>query len=441
MQAEDFELVELTPWVPPATSAPLREVAFNARAWLPEDDRQLREFFAADTPIEHLAWIFDRSQTAVRDRLRALGLRRRSALPWNELEDEELARRYGVDSAADIARDLGRLVSAIYNRAAFLGLTEGNPPPWSEWEDAQLREGYARGVPLPQLARLIGRPLSGLSSRADALGIRHANKPDDWSDAEAARALELAQTGMRYLAIIEQLVAEGFPRRSKAGFGPKVRKLGYGRGWGRSWTPEEDDLLRKAYAAGDSLRNLGRRLDRPAGSLRYRAEELGLRGTHPNHDGFRQGPVWTEADEQVLRREFGRTCTRALAGRLGRTRSAVLVRANVLGLVHGMHKAWTDQEAQAIAVAWRIGIGLTDLGQMFDRDPSVVMKYARRLGFSMSDPARPVKPPRGPRAGRAAPTLEQLLAQATEVEASLKALPLKSRGGAAPPHPKRKTAR
>lgn len=441
MQDQDFELVELTPWVPPATSAPVREVAFNARAWLPEDDRQLREFFAADTPIEHLAWIFDRSPTAVRDRLRALGLRRRSVLPWNDLEDEELARRYGVDSAADIAQDLGRLVSAVYNRAAFLGLTEGNPPPWSEWEDAQLRAGYAQGVPLPQLARLIGRPLSGLPCRAATLGLRHASKPEGWSDAEAVRALELAQTGMRYLAIIDQLVAEGFPRRSKIGFGLKVRALGYGRGWGRSWTSEEDDLLRKAYAAGDSLRALGRALDRPPGSLRYRAEELGLRGHHPRRDGFRQGPVWTEAEDQVLRAEFGKAATKSIAARLGRTRSGVLVRANTLGLVHGMHKPWTDREAQAIAVAWRIGLGLTDLGQMFDRGPSVVMKYARRLGFCMSDPARPVKPPRGPRAGRVAPTFEQLLAQATASEASLKALPLKPRGAAAPSHPKRKTAR
>lgn len=441
MQGADFELVELAPYVPPAAPAPLREVAFSARAWLPEDDRELREFFAADTPIETLAWKFDRSVTAVRDRLRALGLRRRSTLPWNGLEDEELARRYGGEPAADIAQDLGRLVSAVYNRAAFLGLTEGNPPPWSAWEDAQLRAGYAEGVLLPELARLIGRPLSGLSARAETLGIRHANKPDDWSDAEMSRALELAQTGMRYLAIIEQLVVEGFPRRTKNGFGQKLRILGYGRGWGRLWTAEEDDRLRQAYARSDSIRALAAALDRKPGSLRWRAGELGLQGTHANHDGFRQGPVWTDADDQVLRDEYGKTPTKALAARLGREKGGVLQRANVLGLVHGMHKAWTDDHARAVAIAWRVGIGLTDLELTLGRHIALIGKYAKRMGLSFTDPARPAKAPRGPRAGRTPPTLEQILAQANDAERAIKALPLKPRGKAAPSYPKKEASR
>ena len=49
--------------------------------------------------------------------------------------------------------------------------------------------------------------------------------------------------GHRYMAIIEMLVSEGFPRRSKAGFNPRLRKLGYGRGWGRAWISDEDELL------------------------------------------------------------------------------------------------------------------------------------------------------------------------------------------------------
>src|SRR3546814_2408665 len=49
------------------------------------------------------------------------------------------------------------------------------------------------------------------------------------------------------------MVAEGFPERTIRGFGPAIRKLGYGRGWGRPWSAEEDALLSRAYAQGLSL--------------------------------------------------------------------------------------------------------------------------------------------------------------------------------------------
>ena len=93
------------------------------------------------------------------------------------------------------------------------------------------------------------------------------------------------------------MVAEGFPRRTKAGFGPHLRKLGYGRGWGRPWTSDEDALLMRVYADGTSRTPLIARLGRTTHSIKWRAEYLGLRGTHANRDGFRSG--------QALRRTGG----------------------------------------------------------------------------------------------------------------------------------------
>ncbi|KAK0339791.1 hypothetical protein LTR94_033162, partial [Friedmanniomyces endolithicus] len=138
---------------------------------------------------------------AVAERIALLGLRRNSARAWTELDDAELTRRYSAEPTASIASDLGRSCSAVYARARILDLTEGNPAEWTPWEDAQLVEGYRRGVPLAQIATLIGRPFGGLSSRAGALGIVHANHPPDWSEAETARALDLAEAGHRYTAI------------------------------------------------------------------------------------------------------------------------------------------------------------------------------------------------------------------------------------------------
>lgn len=140
---------------------------------------------------------------------------------------------------------------------------------------------------------LIGRPASGIATVASRLGIRHANGPADWSDAEQQRALELAETGTRYAAIAERLAAEGFPHRSGRTIGQTLRRLGYGRGWGRPWLVEENDLIRQAYARGDSLAPLQIRLGRSRASIAHQAGVLGLHGTHTSPHGgapSRPGP-------------------------------------------------------------------------------------------------------------------------------------------------------
>src|SRR3546814_12442352 len=58
------------------------------------------------------------------------------------------------------------------------------------------------------------------------------------------------------------LFRSGFPERTIRGFGPAIRKLGYGRGWGRPWSAEEDALLSRAYAQGLSLTPLKQQLGR-----------------------------------------------------------------------------------------------------------------------------------------------------------------------------------
>lgn len=376
------DIVELAPapcHVLPA--APLREMAYRADAWTPQESERLRALFLDDTAISDMALALGRGRAAVSERIALLGLRRNSTRSWTELDDAELTRRYGTEPTANIASDLGRSCSAVYARASILELTDGNPPEWSPWEDAQLVEGYRRGVPLAQIATLIGRPFGGLSSRAATLGIVHANHPPDWSEQETARALELAEEGHRYTAIVPMLVAEGFPPRTLRGFGLAIRKLGYGRGWGRPWTPEEDALLRKAYSDGTSLTPLRRQLGRTSGSLRHRAEYLGLRGLHANRNGWRTGPDWTEADEARLRADYGRVPTKALAASMGRTKAALTSRANSLGLVHGYIRPFSDDETRALDVAFRTGVSIADLAVALDRKAMSLSKYATNHGY------------------------------------------------------------
>lgn len=405
-----IDVVELAPCPEPTAAAPLREMAFRRDSWLPREDDHLRALFAQDASIAEISAALGRGAGGVSWRICELGLRRSTSRPWGEIEDSYLVEHYGSIATASIALHLGRSVPSIYARAQLLDLTEDNPPPYTDWEDAQIRAGYGLGTPVAQIGALIGRPFSGVVGRAKILGLRHSRKPNDWSDDEAARALVLAHEGHRYLAIVEMLVDEGFPRRSKIGFGLKLRAMGYGRGWGRAWLPEEDEMLRRAYQEGASLTPLRERLGRTVCSIRWRTKELRLQGTHVNQAGWRKGPLWTQAEEDRLRRDFGTMPTKKLAAEMGRNLASVLTRANVLGLNHPWMRAYRPEEDRAIAIAWRHGLALKDIADATGRDLAVVHKRAKRIGLCFGDPNRPAVSPRTLRRDREHLTLENILA-------------------------------
>lgn len=410
MQDLAFELVELVPCPVPARDGPglaLREVAFREDAWLPEDIDGLRRRFAADEDLQEIADALGRTLAAVRTKVQDLGLRRNSSRPWTEADDAYLAEHYGHEATSVIAATLGRSCGAVYARAGLLGLTEGNAP-YSDWEVAQIRAGYAQGVPVAQLGVLIGRPVSGIAAVASRLQIRHANGPRGWSGAEQQRALELADMGLRYAAVADRLHEEGFPRRSGHTVGQTLRRLGHGRGWGRPWLPEEDDLVRDAYAHGKSLTPLRSRLGRSRTSIAWRAGELELQGTHARPNGWRTDPSWTAEDIAVLRRDYGRVPTPELARRLNRPKAGLYTKAWSLGLQHGFMRAFSVDEERAIRIARDHGVSLTDLGGALDRDPGVVSKHAIRMGIPFS--ARTKRAARGPRRNRPPVTLAMLLA-------------------------------
>ncbi len=411
MQDLAFDLVELVPCPEPARDGPgaaVREVAFREDAWLPGDIDNLRQRFAADEDLREIADALDRTLAAVRTKVRDLGLRRNSSRPWPGMDDAYLAEHYGHEATSTIAATLGRSCGAVYARAGLLGLTEGNAPEYTDWEIAQIRAGYALGTPVAQLGVLIGRPASGIATVASRLGIRHANGPRSWSGAEQQRALELAEAGLRYAVVADRLHGEGFPRRSGNTVGQILRRLGHERGWGRPWLPEEDDLLRDAYAHGKSLTPLRTRLGRSRTSIAWRAGELELQGTHARPNGWRTKPSWTEEDIAVLRRDYGTVPTPELARRLNRPKAGVYTKAWSLGLRHGFMRAFSEDEERAIRIAHHHGVSLTDLSAALDRDPAVVSKHAIRMGIPFS--ARTRRAPRGLRRNRPPVTLGMLLA-------------------------------
>jgi hypothetical protein len=408
-----FDIVELVPCAAPAASTPhaaLTEVAFRSDGWLPSELTALRQMFAADEPLDGIAAALGRPLHGVRSKIQELGLRRNSSRLWTEAEDALLASRYAQDATSDLAAQLGRSTAAVYARAGTLSLTEGNPPRYTAWELAQVRAGYAQGVPVNQLAVLLGRPLSGIVTIASKLGLRHRNAPPDWTEAEQLRALALAATGLQYPVIAATLAAEGFPKRPRNSVGRMLRKLGYSRGWGRPWIPEEDALLRQAYTTSASLTPLQDRLGRDRAGIAHRAKTLGLTGTHARPNGWRTDAPWTEAQLAILRRDYGRVPTPALAEQLGRKRGGVYQKAHDLGLRHGYLRPFSPEEDRAIQIAHSNGISLTDLAAALGRDVAVVSKHAtRKLGIRFSE--RPPRAPRGRRADRPILTLSEILSQ------------------------------
>ncbi|EZP77798.1 hypothetical protein BV97_04367 [Novosphingobium resinovorum] len=386
------ELVPLAAPVPKA-SAPLGEMQYRSDSWTPQEVRTLRQLFTDDIPLLEISEALGRGLQGVRDKVCTLGLRRHSTRPWSELEDHELIQTYGQEPAATIAARLGRSCGAVYTRAAILGLSEQAAPAWTPWEDAQLRAGFAADIPTAQVALIIGRPHAGVYSRAGKLGIKHASSPKGWTNAEIERAIELVQAGHTYTQIGVILGTEGFATRTKSSLQALMQRTGQGKGWGRVWMPEEDELLIKAYRENASLTPLRNRLGRSVFSIRWRAEYLNLRGTHARSKGWRLGPDWSEADEAWLRRDYGKTPTPELARQMGRTRAAIFTRANILGLVHEGRQRWTPDHLAALRIAHEHGISLADLAAALGREAGALHKYAAKQGLIFGRRPRWPQPP------------------------------------------------
>jgi hypothetical protein len=143
-------------------------------------------------------------------------------------------------------------------------------------------------------------------------------------------------------------------------------------------------LLRAAYAAGDNIRRLAETLGRHHTSLRWKAKELGLQGSHPKPDGNRMGPPWTSGEDAQLRAGYGKIKTSLLAHQIGRPKGAVFNRARSLGLVHGYHRPFTADEIKAVEIASRHGITASQLGRAMGRAAKVFEKRCAIQGVTLA---------------------------------------------------------
>lgn len=96
----------------------------SKRRWPSDADDRLRELYLAGMSTAHIADLLGRSETAVKQHVRKIGLHRKKAgaKHWTETEMVELRRRYPDELSADLARHFNCNVEAVFAKANSLGL-------------------------------------------------------------------------------------------------------------------------------------------------------------------------------------------------------------------------------------------------------------------------------------------------------------------------------
>jgi hypothetical protein len=195
---------------------------------------------------------------------------------------------------------------------------------WTQKEIEYLKNQYGK-QPAKEIAKTLGRPLRGLYSKAEALGLD--GKRGHWASTGKVGAWTVDEEQFlreNYLTLGAKACAERLGRTVAAVHG-KIRKTGGGRpsiGPKVEWSTEELDFLRENY----------------------------------------QALSWGELSEQ-----------------LGRTEQAIQVRASMLGMQRYVDPApffetWTEQSAYAI------GFFAAD-GWVNKRGPESI-----RIGFAQKEP-------------------------------------------------------
>lgn len=157
---------------------------------------------------------------------------------------------------------------------------------------------------------------------------------------------------------------------------PKARK-----GGGKPWSAEEEDLLRERYAY-EGARALADVLGRTSTAVKVRAQKLGLRYR------WRR---WTPAEEEMLRRQWsgpGEWDDRLLEVLPRHSRSSIQRRASELGLTRKptyTHRPWTPAEEDLLVERYPIE-GALRLERRMARTAKAIKARAAKLGMRYVGP-------------------------------------------------------
>lgn len=136
---------------------------------------------------------------------------------WTEEADEYLKKNWGVRPTTELMKELGRSKYSVETRALkILHLAKRTVKFWTKEEDKYLKENINKSR--EEIAKELGRPVSGVESRAAHLGILSRPSPS-WTDEETAFVKENPE-------LSDREIASKLERRTESSVTAKRRDLG-----------------------------------------------------------------------------------------------------------------------------------------------------------------------------------------------------------------------
>lgn len=263
--------------------------------WTAAENSVLRALYADGIPVRLIAARLGRSEAAVSERRRAVGMpARRLGRPWSPREDDlVLAGAARGLPATALTKVLGRSAEELQRRKRTLTGTRQERTAFSPAEDAVLAREWRSASP-EELAARLSRSAAVVRARARKLGLYQPPQRFRWTPEEDAIVREGYAQARGCRQISDQLRG-----RSPAAVSTRAGKLGlvvHARGW----NSREDRLLADLCRAGMEPARIATRLGRTPDALRARARRLGVPLPASRQIGQR-GRHWSAADDALLR--------------------------------------------------------------------------------------------------------------------------------------------
>ena len=245
---------------------------------------------------------------------------------WTAEDHEYLVAHYVADGAKSCAEYLGRTPASCTARACLYGLTEQQQTPmrrWTEDEVQYLSDHYISGGP-DSCAEALNRSRETCDSKAKKMGIapRLRSYKGPWTDEEDQYLRK------HYAADGAKGCADALGRTWKA-CGERSYSLGIAKKRENSripWTEEDKEFLRENYETLGPVA-CARTLKRSAESCKFMGSKMGLRYVRrpaavkkENRPSTRHTPKpWTENEDMFLRENYKNMSLSECASILGRS--------------------------------------------------------------------------------------------------------------------------
>lgn len=186
-------------------------------SWRPDQEEFLRQNHSR-LSLTTLATAVCKTETAVRSRIKVLGLSRPGRRFWRGHEDDFLRLAYPEHSAEEIRQVIGRSLGSIYQRANRFGLVERRDPAEIARIDALIREHQPRGLLDGEIAELADCSREWISERRRVLGLpsnalneRHRDKVRQKTREQLAAAGLPTLAALRVKTFRDRARAAGWP--------------------------------------------------------------------------------------------------------------------------------------------------------------------------------------------------------------------------------------